>query len=209
MRLDGYTDFEGRIFWAAGNVGPALVPGTYTVTLTVDGQEVASREFEISLDSRIRGVTTADLQARFDLALAIRDRTSEANDAVIRIRDIKAQIDERVAESSNPDLAQAGDRLKERLSEVEGEIYQVRNRSNQDPLNFPIKLNNKLAALMGVVEGAESRPTDQSYRVFEHLSQLLAAEMERLEEILGSELEPFNDQLEALGSAPIKTEVGG
>lgn len=209
LRLPGYTDFQDRIFWAAGNYGPTVVPGSYTVALTVNGQEVGSREFQVLMDPRIQGVTVEDLQARFDLALAIRDRTSEANEAVILIRDIKAQIDERLEEGDARDLERAGERLKEALSAVEGEIYQVRNRSNQDPLNFPIKLNNKLAALMGVVESAESRPTDQSHEVFAYLSDLLRDELARLDEILRDEMDSFNAMLEDRGMDPIETDSKG
>ena len=72
MRYPGYTDFEGRIFWAAGNIGPTALPGQYTVRLTVDGQ-TQERDFEIKLDPRLEGVTIAQLQERFQLALRIRD----------------------------------------------------------------------------------------------------------------------------------------
>ncbi len=209
MRLEGYTDFEGRIFWAAGNMGPAVVPGVYTVTLTVDGKQVGSRDFEIVLDPRIQGVTRADLQARFDLAVRIRDRTSEANEAVIRIRKIKEQIDERLDGTDDPGLEEDGTEIKAALSAVEGEIYQVRNRSNQDPLNFPIKLNNKLAALMGVVESAEDRPTDQSYEVFDYLSGLLQSELDRMNEILEVDLPAFNRRLEEMGLSPVDPGTAG
>jgi hypothetical protein len=207
MRLEGYTDFEGRIFWAAGNMGPAVVPGRYTVTLSVDGREVGSREFEITLDPRITGVSQADLQARFDLAVRIRDRTSEANEAVIQIRKIKAEIDDRLEAAGDQSLEEQGREIQAAISEVEGEIYQVRNRSNQDPLNFPIKLNNKLAALMGVVESAEDRPTDQSYEVFDYLSGLLQDELDRLDEILEVDLPAFNRRLEGMGLAPIDRQT--
>jgi len=209
MRLEGYTDFDGRIFWAAGNMGPAVVPGTYTVRLSVEGTPVATRDFVIRADPRIEGVTTEDLQARFDLATRIRDRTSEANEAVIRIREIKTQIDERTQEAGDQGLADAGNNLRAALAAVEGEIYQVRNRSNQDPLNFPIKLNNKLAALLGVVEGSENRPTDQSYEVFDYLSGLLQTELDRLDAILEGDLVAFNRRLEEAGLEAIKTEGQG
>jgi photosystem II stability/assembly factor-like uncharacterized protein len=209
LRLAGYTDFEGRIFWAAGNMGPAVVPGPYSVTLTVDGREVGSRNFELKVDPRVEGVTQADLQARFDLALQIRDRTSEANEAVIRIREIKAEIDDRLEGSGDEGLSAMGNDLKAALSAVEGEIYQVRNRSNQDPLNFPIKLNNKLAALMGGVEGSESRPTDQSYAVFDYLSGLLQAQLDQMDAVLAGELPALNARLEELGLEPIKSGGSG
>ncbi len=203
MRLDGYTDFEGRIFWAAGNTGPSVVPGEYKVRLTVDGTVIGTSSFNIGLDPRITGVTTADLQARFDLAVQVRDRVSQANETVIRIREVKAQVDERLEESDDADLASAAEEFNLALTAVEGEIYQIKNRSNQDPLNYPIKLNNKLAALLGVVEGSENRPTEQSYRVFQYLSDALDTEMGRLHEVFQNDLPALNERLSALGLDPI------
>ncbi|MFC1575717.1 hypothetical protein ACFL5A_03620 [Gemmatimonadota bacterium] len=208
LRLDGYVDFEGRIFWAAGNTGPSVPPGSYSVRLLADGAEVGDQSFRIRLDPRIQGVTQADLQARFDLAVQIRDRVSQANEAVILIREIKSQIEERLEASDDAGLGEAAAEFQSSLSAVEGEIYQVRNRSNQDPLNFPIKLNNKLAALLGVVEGSENRPTDQSYAVFEYLSGLLQTELDSLGDLLDTELVALNGRLRQLGLDPIDSGGG-
>ncbi|MFC1639984.1 glycosyl hydrolase [Gemmatimonadota bacterium] len=205
MRYPGYTDFDGRIFWAAGNFGPAAVPGTYQVRLTADGV-TQTQEFEIKLDPRLERVTIADLQARFDLALSIRDRVSEANQAVLDIRSIKGDVDDRIGQTSDSDIHSQGAVVKDGLSEVEQEIYQVRNRSGQDPLNFPIKLNNKLAALLGVVESGENRPTDQSGAVFDHLSNLLQTELIRMNVIIEQDLQRLNELLREANLEPIQTE---
>ena len=81
---------------------------------------------------------------------------------------------------------------------MEGEIYQYRNRSNQDPLNYPIRLNNKLAALQGTVESGDARPTDQSYAVFKDLSARLDKELARLDALAKSDLAAFNTLLSEL-----------
>jgi photosystem II stability/assembly factor-like uncharacterized protein len=207
MRHPGYTDFEGRIFWAAGNNGPAALPGRYAVRLTVGGRTM-TQDFEIEMNPRAAAanVTMAELQDRFDFAMRIRDRVSEANEAVIRIRKIKEQIDDRLEASDDERLESMGTEAVGKLGSVEGEIYQVRNRSNQDPLNFPIKLNNKLAALMGVVEGAADAPTDQSYEVFEKLSGELDVQIEQLTVILQQDLQRLNERLRELGMEPIQLE---
>jgi photosystem II stability/assembly factor-like uncharacterized protein len=205
MRYPGYTDFEGRIFWAAGNIGPAAVPGNYQVRLTADGV-TQTQDFEIQLDPRLEHVTIADLRARFDLALRIRDRVSEANQAVLDIRRIKGDVDDRLGQTDDSDIEAQGAVVKEGLSEVEAEIYQVRNRSGQDPLNFPIKLNNKLAALMFTVESGESRPTDQSNAVYDHLSGLLQTELIRMNAIIEQDLQRLNEFLREANLEPIQTE---
>jgi photosystem II stability/assembly factor-like uncharacterized protein len=207
MRTEGWTDFEGRIFWAAGNVGPSVVPGRYQARLTVDG-ESQTRDFEITINPRAaaEGVTVADLQERFDFASRIRDRVSEANEAVLSIRAVKAQVDDRMEQSENAQLQDLGGTVNDRLSGVESEIYQVKNRSGQDPLNFPIKLNNKIAALLNQVEGAENRPTDQSYEVFEVLSAALDQELEQMSLIIQQDLARLNELLRELGLEPIDAE---
>jgi photosystem II stability/assembly factor-like uncharacterized protein len=207
MRTEGWTDFEGRIFWAAGNVGPAVLPGRYQARLTVD--EVSqTRDFEIKMNPRAvaEGVTGEDLRARFELAQQIRDRVSQANEAVLHMRAIKGEVDDRLERSDNGELQSMGETVKTRLTGVESEIYQIRNRSGQDPLNFPIKLNNKLAALLNLVEGAENRPTEQSYAVFETLSGELDQELEQMSLVIRQDLARLNELLRELGLDPIDAE---
>ena len=110
------------------------------------------------------------------------EKTSEANELVIRIREIKKAIDDRV--KKDPGLGAAGERLSTRLSAAEEDVYQVRNRSNQDPLNFPIKLNNQLAALLRVIETGDAKPTDGSYVVFKELSTQLDSIKQRLDQLV-------------------------
>jgi hypothetical protein len=207
QRLAGWTDFEGRIFWAAGNQGPSVLPGRYQVRLTVDGESM-TQDFEIKLNPRAvaQGVTVADLRARFDFAIRIRDRVTDANEAVLRIRSIKSQIDDRLGQNDNAELQELGGTVASRLGGVEGEIYQVQNQSNQDPLNYPIKLNNKIAALQNLVEGAESRPTDQSFEVFDVLSGQLDTELEQMNLIIQQDLARLNELLRELGLDPIDAE---
>ena len=97
-----------------------------------------------------------------------------------------------------------GERLTTRLSAVEEDIYQVRNRSNQDPLNFPIKINNQLAALMRIIETGDAKPTDQSYVVFKELSAQLDAIKQRLDALLKNDLEQFNQAATKAGQSAVK-----
>ena len=121
-----------------------------------------------------------------------------AHEAVLRIRGLKEQIAARTSASSDARLKTYGDAISERLTAVEGEIYQYRNRSSQDPLNYPIRLNNKLAALQGIVESGDARPTDQSYAVFKDLSTRLDRELARLDALMTSDLPDFNKVLAEL-----------
>jgi photosystem II stability/assembly factor-like uncharacterized protein len=196
MHYPGFTEFKGMIFWAARNRGPLALPGQYQVRLTVDGQTQV-QPAEIRLDPRVGKDSMADLEKRFDLATRIQAKVSQANDAVLMIRGVNAQIEGVVKQASDPAIRRAATELEQKLAAIEGRIYQVRNRSRQDPLNYPIMLNNKLAALAGVVEDGEAAPTDQDYAVFADLSQRLDAQLAELNTVLATDLPRFNQQLAA------------
>ena len=151
-------------------------------------------------------MTIADLRAKHDFTARIRDRVTDANEAVIRMRAIKAQVDDRLSKSDNGELQSLGGTVKDRLSGVESEIYQVKNQSNQDPLNYPIRLNNKIAALLNLVEGSYHRPTDQSYQVFDQLSGQLGTELDQMNLVITQDLARLNELLRELGLDPIDTE---
>jgi photosystem II stability/assembly factor-like uncharacterized protein len=197
LRHPGPTSFPGMVLWAADTAsGPRAVPGAYTVRLTADGRELR-QPFAVRMDPRVTGVTQEDLQRRFDLAMRIRNRTSEANDAVLLIRGIRPQVQDRLGRTQDAGIRAAGDSLLARMAVIEERLYQVRNQSNQDPLNYPIRLNNKLAALMSLVEDAEAAPTAQSYQVFDELSAQLDRELAALNALWARDLDAFNRQLRA------------
>jgi hypothetical protein len=108
------------------------------------------------------------------------------------IRGVKSQIDERVKQANDGKFGDVSAQLKDKLSKVEEEIYQVRLQSNQDPLNYPIKLNNKIAALLNAVEGSEGMPTAQSNEVFTELSARLDQQLAWLKDILDRDVTAYN-----------------
>jgi hypothetical protein len=209
MRYSGATDFPGLIMWAASSRGPQAPPGSYQVRVTVDGQ-TETQPFAIKREpTLLKDVTDQDLRDQFDLAIQIRDRVSMANEAVLLARGIKAQIQERKAKLDSKQAAaiKALDDLAQAVSDVEGEIYQVRLQSSQDPLNFPIKLNNKIAALQGIVESADVRPTEQTYSMFRTLSNRLDEQLGKLDSAITSKMPPANQQLQRQKLEPIKKEA--
>jgi photosystem II stability/assembly factor-like uncharacterized protein len=207
LRYPGAKGFQGMIFWGArGGVGPAAVPGPYQVRLSVNGQ-VLTEKFNVEKDPRIDSVTIADLTEQFKLALQIRDRTTEANEMVITIRELKRQMDARLKEKDDAALKASLDKFRDALTAVEEEVYQVRNRSGQDPLNFPIKLNNKLAALERVVETGDGKPIAGSYTVFKELSDLLAAQKGKLDAALKTDLPAVNKMLGDKGLKALEVTV--
>lgn len=206
MRYPGFTEFEGMIFWAGANEGVPAVTGPYQVRLTAAGVSQA-QEFTIELDPRLESVTVAQLEEQFNLAMRIRDRVSEANEAVIEIRRLKSDVDERLGRTDDRRITELGATVKNRLGGVEQEIYQVRNESRQDPLNFPIKINNKLAALLQWLVRADAPPTDQDVEVLQHLDGLLQLQLGQLNAVIQQDLARLNELLREAGLDPIEVEV--
>ncbi len=196
LRSEDAVGFPGMIYWSAGTAGPVIPPGTYSVRLTV-GDHSETQTFQVRSDPRAKA-SQADLDAQYAFLIQVRDKANEANNAVRTIRNVKAQLDDRRAKggAGYDRLARA---LDSDLSSVEEEIYQVRNRSGQDPLNYPIRLNNQIAALAGVAASTEAKPTAQSYEVFTLLSNQLAAQIQRLGELLGPRLAAVNAELAKRG----------
>jgi hypothetical protein len=170
------------------------VPGSYQVKLTVGGKAL-SAPLEIKLDPRL-STSPADLEKQFKLLLQIRDRVTQAHDTVNAMRDIRTQLTElqkRVGKESQAEaIVAAAKELDKKMSAVEEEIIQVKARALQDTLNYPIKLYNKVTALTRVVSSADTAPTQQSYEMFEELSQQLEKQLARWKEIVEKDLAGFN-----------------
>ncbi len=208
MRQEGAAVFPGMIMWAAQpQRGPASPPGNYAVRISANGQ-TQTRNFAIGLDPRLKaqGITEADLHEQYKLSVQVRDAVSAANNAVVQIRSIRQQVEDRIAkvpERRRAEIKALADQMMKPLTAVEEEVYQVRNRSSQDPLNYPIKLNNKIAALAGVIESAESKPTDQSYEVFKELNAALDKLLAQRDDVLKRELQRVNAAIKREKLAPI------
>lgn len=189
MRYEDATTFPGLIMWAGSVRGPLAAPGSYHVRLTVDGQS-QTEKFTLKKDPRAP-TTPEDFQKQLALSLQLRDKLSQTNEGVIKIREAKRQLDA-YAKSDNKTVAQAAADLTKRLTAVEQELYQTKNQSSQDPLNFPIKLNNKIAALLGVVQSTDVAPTSQSSAVYEELASQANAQLNKMNALLKDDLTAFN-----------------
>jgi photosystem II stability/assembly factor-like uncharacterized protein len=194
LRYPESARFPGMILWAGEIRGPRVTPGMYQVKLTVDG-ETTSQNFEVKANPLLT-TSTADYAKQLELGLKIRDKVTETHNAIIQIGDVRKQVDDllkRVAgQPSYKVINDAAAPLKKNLTAVEESLYQTKNRSSQDPLNFPIRLNNKLAALAGVVQSADAAPTDQSYAVYDELVVQIDAQLAKLAQIMKSEVPAFN-----------------
>ena len=202
LRTDPAATFPGMILWGVRTLAPVVPPGGYTVRLTVDGH-VSETDLVVRPHPWIEGVTPEDMVAQFEFGWRIRGRVNDANSAVIAIRRAKAQVEEALASSDDEELAASAARFVAAASLVESNIYQVRNRSNQDPLNFPIKVNNRLANLLSMSERGDGRPGNGMYEAFEIMDRRLAQYLGELDDVWANELEALNLELARLGIQPV------
>ena len=194
LRYPGATTFEGMIIWSARpQRGPLAPIGDYQVRLSVNGQTL-NTDFSVEMNPNLEGITPEDLQEQFDLSQQIMAKTTEANEAVIKIRKIRSQI-EKLGPFNNDQLANGVNGMMEKLSAIELDLYQVQNQSPQDPLNFPIKLNNRLASLRRSVENGQAKPTDAAYVVFDELKKELTDHLQKLKGVMNNDLKAVNQML--------------
>lgn len=205
LRYPGATTFDGMIIWSARpQRGPMAPIGDYQVRLKANGQTFDAA-FSIEMNPNLEGVTAADIQEQFDLSRQIMAKTTEANEAVILIRKIRAQVD-KLNGLDNTQLQNDMKELMDKLGIIELDLYQVKNQSPQDPLNFPIKLNNRLASLRRSIENGQAKPTDAAYVVFEELSKELKSHLGKLSNVLKNDLGQINNKLKAQNEKEIKTK---
>lgn len=204
LRYPQAVRFEGMIFWAAGTNGPIAPPGTYTVRLSAPGV-TESKTFAVVRDPRA-DVSDADIKAEFDLLIAIRDKTSEANNAVRMVRNMREQVLDRAPKLVGANVDEFKKLSREMMGQLSGheeEVYQVKNQSFEDPLNFPVKLNNQIASLSETVGSGNYRPTKQARAAFTSLSVDLAKQTAGVKKSLDSYLPRLNEILKAAGLPPL------
>jgi hypothetical protein len=195
LRYEGATKVPRAPLWGGSTEGPVALPGTYQVRLTVLGKSYTA-PLEIRADPRLK-ITQDDLAKQFELLLKIRDKVTETDDAIIQIRDVREQVNAENKRLKNDPrenpIADAGKALDKKMTEVEEQLIQTKAKSGQDVLNFPVRLNNHLVALTGVVGSADSAPTKQSYEVFDMLTKAVDEQLTKWKTIISTDVAAYNN----------------
>jgi photosystem II stability/assembly factor-like uncharacterized protein len=195
LRYEGASRVPRSPLWAGNTDGPTALPGKYQVRLTVQGKSYTA-PLEIQPDPRLK-VARQDLEKQFELLLKIRDRVTQTHDAINQIRDIRGQVEalnKRIqGQPQAKAVADAGKQLDKKMTEIEEVLIQTKAKSGQDVLNYPIRLNNYLVALGGVVESADSAPTQASYEVFDMLSRQLDEQLAKWKQVVAADVLAFNE----------------
>lgn len=204
MRYPNAEGFDGLIMWAASLNGPKALPGTYKARLSINDQSMET-EFEILADPRSTS-TAADLKAQFDFLIAVRDKMTETNGGVTKIRNTRKQIKNVLTKIEDEEIKKTAKEIMKQMKAIEEELYQTKNSSRQDPLNYPIRLNNKLGHLNSLMGRGDFRPTDQNIEFQKEVSGLIDEQLQKLNTIIENDIPKLNKMIRDLGIDAIKID---
>ncbi len=192
--------FDGMIFWWGSLEGPKAVPGDYKVHLSVNG-ETSTKTFTILPDPRSEA-SLEDMQKQHDFISSVNATVDKAHKSIKKIRKINDRLDTFIKQykdnEQTKELVEKAKKLKEKFGEVEKALYQTQNKSGQDPLNFPIRLTNKLAHLNSLVSLDDFPPTDQDIMVKEELTSDIDVQLKTFDELINKEIALFNEEFNTL-----------
>ena len=189
-----------RDFWGINNVatdGPMALPGSYRVRLTVGGKS-STQTFGLKLDPRSK-VTPADLQAQFAFLKQLRDTVNAVTMAIIRIRNVRAQLEDGVTRA--PAAADAARSLLDKLDRIEDGLYQVHSQADEDALVYPPGPTERISGLIFGASAGDARPTAQTYDVFRLFAPQIQQQLVALQQALGRDLSAVNATLKAGGAS--------
>ena len=199
-RGKGAEKLKGMILWWANLDGAKAVPGSYKVHLNVNGTN-QSETFKILPDPRAE-VSVADMQKQYDFISSINETIDKAHQSIKKIRKINENLDAFTKKYKDNEttkaLVEKAKMMKENFSDIEKALYQTKNRSNQDPLNFPIKLTNKLGHLNSLVSIDDFPPTEQDIAVKNEMTAKINTQLDAFNALVEKEMKDFNAQFNAL-----------
>ncbi len=206
MRWPGARAFDDMVLWNRSLSGPLAVPGTYTARLTV-GEEVRETTFEIRPDPRTRA-TEADHVAQWEFLSGVVQKLDDIHRALQEVREVRPALEEFEARlPAGDDIQPLRDELasiRDRMRDAEETLYQTKSQSAQDPLNFPVRLNDKLAGLNRLSGGFG--PTTQQQSVRDELFEKIEAPLGTLRAILDEEIAELDAKARAAGVPAIRRD---
>jgi predicted RND superfamily exporter protein len=200
MRYKGAEKLKGMILWWASLSGAKAVPGEYKISLKVNDEERNTWATILS-DPRAE-VTVQQMQEQFDFVTAVNETVDKAHQSIKKIRKLSEQLNRFEKQYKDDarvtDLIKQASDLKEALKLIEEALYQTQNKSGQDPLNFPIRLTNKLAHLVSLVTMDDYPPTSQDIAVKNELSKKIAIQLDQFDVLMKEKVHVFNEAFNAL-----------
>ena len=197
MMYPGAEKVKGMILWWASLNGPMALPGNYKVTLTM-GEISKSQNFTI-LKNPVSETSIADAKAQFNFINDINAKVTEIHKALKNVKKVRAQV-KALKKSIKENEKHAGlltyaDNLLKEMTSIEETLYQTKSKSNQDPLNFPIRLNNKLAHLNSLTRIGSYAPTQQAIDFKNEINKKIDQELAKLYDLFDNKVKVLNQKV--------------
>ncbi len=194
LRYSPAKQFDGLVMWAANLSGPLAIPGDYDMEVKYK-DTIMRKSFKILKDPR-SSATQEDYQAYYTLASDIRDKITEAHKAIIEIRDIRSQLINYKSRVAKDTLMVAEiEKIDSIMTDIEEVLYQTKSKSSQDPLNFPVRLTNKLGYVSSILGDGDYPPTDQAYEVKKEMEGLIDDELAKFKAVKSDMIPAFNQMV--------------
>ena len=196
------TQIPHHTIWNASKSGPVVLPGHYQVRLTVDGRTQV-QPLEVMPDPN-PGASLAELQKQYDLVRAINAELDQVQTAALELRSLHHGLERvRAAAPARPEVTAASRTLEDKATAIEERVIQVRSVADEDPLNYPIRLNNMLASLASTVSQGDFAPTKQAYAEFEELKGHAVTDLAEWRDLKARDLPAFNAMLARAKVKPV------
>ena len=200
MKYPGAKRIDNMVLWSADFSGAKAVPNNYEVRLKVNGSEL-SQKFMILKNPNSEG-TIDDIESQFNFVNEINGIVDKAHKAIINIRKIKEDLKKFQGDFTNNELAkdliEKSKSIYESIDKVENELYQTKNQSNQDPLNYGVKLTNNLGNLNSGFRGGDFGPTAQDIEVKNELVEKVNTQLKEYDLIISNDIPSFNESFKKL-----------
>jgi hypothetical protein len=211
LRCESPVKIPNAFYSGLGPRGPLVVPGTYQVKLTA-GSFTQTVPLEVRMDPRLKNVSMADLQQEFDLAMKIRESNQDLHAAVNQIRQLRGELHtlkKWAGESAQAKtVIAAADALDNKMTPIEEQLMQVRMKSSEGSLRYPIQLNEQFDSLSHTVEYADAAPTRSQLAVYDLLNGKLQEQLKTLRELLNTDLPALNDLMRKNGVPALSVPAG-
>ncbi|WP_296634664.1 glycosyl hydrolase [Polaribacter sp.] len=197
MMYDGAESVKGMILWWASLSGPMALPGNYKATLKFN-DKAQSETFTI-LKNPISEATESDMKAQFDFINDINTKMTEIHKALKNVKKVRSQVGllkkSITDKEANKELIDFADQLIKDMTTIEETLYQTKSKSGQDPLNFPIRLNNKLAHLNSLTRVGNYAPTKQAIEFKNEITATIDVELQKLYSLFNNKVKELNEKV--------------
>jgi len=171
-------------------VGPAVMPGVYTVKLEVAGQTF-SQPLEIKMDPRITAPVD-QLDQQFRLASRICDAMNSTFASLAQVRAVRSQLRDLAHQAPKGEIADAIRALEEKVAPFEEAAAGSGPAAHQQTF---AQLNSQFAQLLAVVDGADAAPTQTAQDTTGDLQRSLTTLQTQWDDLKAHDINTLNDQL--------------